>query len=476
MGFQKVIDKIESNSYVLGFLFTFITSLILFYPSLNYYFFQDDWFVLNWVGTGDLKSFLLPYADTIYWRPLSMPIFFWSGYKLFGLNPLWYHIVVFVFFGALIVSVYKLFRLLFNRQELALFGAFLYATWPVHFMSLSWLVATQYILMPLFQTISFIFFIKFFKTKNKNLWFASFTFFIFGIFSHEFTLVLPIILFCWGFLIKRKNLFVYILPFLLVDLLFLFFRFVIYPIRAEGSYQMHLNHLVLDNLFWYVAWAFNFPESFKDLIDQRFPTKSIKLLLGSWQIFLPIIMMLLIDLNFLRKSIKKNFKSIVFGFLWIFIGLLPIITLVDHSYTVYLSFAGIGFLYIVLNLFKKSRAYFMYVFGVLWLISSIFNLKFTRNTHWIVNEQAISRAYTTFASHKLSDPESGSVILVWEADSSLQQKYGFISSGELNVVRQSLFDQDAMQVVFNNKTIKTYYFLEDIRTGRERFHLVNLKD
>src|SRR3989344_7144783 len=74
----------------------FAFSLFLFYPSLNYYFFQDDWFVLNWVRTGNLLSFFEFRTDIIYWRPISMPIFFWIGEKIFGLNPLGFHLLSFI--------------------------------------------------------------------------------------------------------------------------------------------------------------------------------------------------------------------------------------------------------------------------------------------------------------------------------------------------------------------------------------------
>src|SRR3990167_8144149 len=98
INFELKIEKLT----VLTFIFIFAVSFALFYPSLNYYFFQDDWFVLNWVRTGDFKSFLLPHKDTIYYRPLSMPFFFWGLYQLFGLKVIYYHVFVFVLFSFLI--------------------------------------------------------------------------------------------------------------------------------------------------------------------------------------------------------------------------------------------------------------------------------------------------------------------------------------------------------------------------------------
>src|SRR3989338_7267540 len=152
----------------------FAFSLFLFYPSLNYYFFQDDWFVLNWVRTDEFLSFFTFRTDIIYWRPLSMPIFFWINYKIFGLNPLGFHLVSFSIFLLLLVSIYKLFLILLEKRSISLLGTFLYSIWPVHFMSLSWLSTTSYILMSLFQILSIFFFINFIEKKKINYWVISF--------------------------------------------------------------------------------------------------------------------------------------------------------------------------------------------------------------------------------------------------------------------------------------------------------------
>lgn len=454
---MDILSLIKKYQVQLVFLIICITSLALFYPSLNYYFFQDDWFVLNWVRTGDFKSFLLPQPATIYWRPLSMPLFFWSLYNLFGLNALYFHAFVFFLFFLSLIFIFQLFVLLTESKKVSLVVSALYSTSPVHFMSLSWLSTTSYILMVLLQTISFIFFIKYIGLKKTHFLTLSFTFFIFGILAHEFTIVLPLIMLTWGFLIKKKNYLRIILPFLIIDSIFLFFRFVIFPINAEGNYQIHLNHLIVDNLLWYVAWAYNLPESFKDLIDQSRPVESIKILMGSWRIVLPSLTLVLIIASLLKTNLKKASSQLLFGISWLFLGLSPIITLVNHSFTVYLSFSGIGILFVVATLLKRSKDYLMYAVIVLWIVASYYNLDFTRKTHWVTNEQAVSKAYTVLASDNLKSPESGSVLLIWEADNYFQKKFAFTSSGELDIVQQSLFDQAAMQVIFNDSSIMSFY-------------------
>src|SRR3989338_10640602 len=95
MVIQKSVKIFKKYQTFFVFFLIFGLSLFLFYPSLNYYFFQDDWFVLNWVKTGDFLSFFKFRVDTIYWRPLSMQLFFWIGKSIFGLNPIGYHLISF---------------------------------------------------------------------------------------------------------------------------------------------------------------------------------------------------------------------------------------------------------------------------------------------------------------------------------------------------------------------------------------------
>lgn len=139
---KSIFDKYNSFLVLVS---AFTISTLLFHPSLDYYFFQDDWFVLNWVKHESIWSFFKFRDDIIYWRPLSMPTFFFIGHKIFGLNPIPFHVFSFTCLFLLVFTVYLLFKKLFNNKRSGLMAAFLYAVWPIHFMSLSWLSTTSYI-------------------------------------------------------------------------------------------------------------------------------------------------------------------------------------------------------------------------------------------------------------------------------------------------------------------------------------------
>jgi len=448
---------IKVNKFWLAFLLIFAASLFLFYPSLNYYFFQDDWFVLNWVRTGDIASFLKFRTDIIYWRPLSMPIFFALNKLFFELNPFGYHLVSFGIFFILVFCIYQLFTLLIGDRKIAIIAPLLYAVWPIHFMSLSWFCTTSYIIGPLLQVMSFIFFIKYAQKKEKTFLIISFVIFILALASSEFSLVLPLIMFGWGFLIQNKKYFKEIWPYFIIVAVYLIVRWFVFPIPAKNQYQITINHLMIDNLIWYFGWALNFPESFKDLIDQRFPVQSVKILIQFWRISLPTIILIVLFIRLTISLLKKNLRLLLMGLLWTVIGLLPVIALIGHSYSMYLSFAGLGVLYLISVAIKSANKIWMIFFIILWFLSSWANLQFTRNTHWLVNEQAISKAYTAYAKKVVPDPQLNSIFLFKEADKDFYTKNNFVLVETEENVRQSLNDQEAIKVIYNEPTLKSIF-------------------
>lgn len=457
MVIQKALKYIERYRIQISLSLIVVLATILHWPSLNYYFFQDDWFVLNWVKFENLSTFLTPREGTIYYRPLSMPLLFWFLYNIFGLNPFYFHIFAFAVFFATIIAVYKLFSLLIQKTKISLIVALLYSTWHIHFMSLSWFSTTSYILMTLFQALSFIFFIKYVNSKKYQFWTLSFLFFILGVLSHEFTLVLPFIFLAWAFLINRTLHAKYILPYALVDILWIIYRFVFYPVTTDSNYQPHFNSLVVDNMIWYVLWAFNFPERFKEMVDQSRIIETLKQLADLNRIVIPALITVILIFSSLAKNFKNIANELVFGIFWFSIGLLPVITLVNHSYTIYLSFSGLGILYIFAILLCKLPKLFMYSLVLSWMISSFFVLSFTRETHWIANEQAMSKAYTKLLTEKYPRIDSFSIILFREANADFSKSHNFTLIEGQNMLKQSFFDQEAVQVIYSDQSIKTIF-------------------
>lgn len=447
-------QKISKFKIHLTLLAIIATSAILYYPSFEYYFLQDDWFVLNWVKTNSFISYFEFRTDIIYWRPLSMPIFFWLGNKLFALNAFGFHLMAFSFFIALIFMVNKLLSTLFKDKYLALVLTYLYAIWPIHFMSLSWLSTTSYIIGALFQVTSFYYFVGFVEKKRKYYLLISFISFLLALASSELTIALPAVLLSWVILTKKKYLFNIFAPYIIANLVYLVFRFVIFPLPASGTYQIQINYLLIDNYLWYLAWALNLPERFKDLIDQSSVFMSLKIFAQYWQISTTttIITIILVG-RFVRvpRSVKK---ASIFGFVWFTIGLTPIIFFTNHSFNIYLTFAGLGIIFIIGTLLHKASKILLLAIILTWTLSSIFNLYFLRNSHWIVNEQAISKSLTLEAKKVIQEPKNNSVFVIWPPSSEFSRQHNFVYQNSYNI-SQSLNFGDAFKVIFGDSTIKT---------------------
>lgn len=435
-----------------------ILTLFLFGSSLNYYFFQDDWFVLNWIRTGNFASFFSFRTDIIYWRPLSMPLFFAFAKSIFGLNAFGFHLISFSIFLLLILSVYKLFQILLADTKVAKVAALLYATWPIHFLSLSWLSTTTYVISPFLQTLSFIFFIKFAKHRRLPIFVASFLTFILALASSEMALVLPALFFLWGLFFKKKALLKPLLPFAALILVYLLLRLFIFPIPAIDAYQPYFNFRIATNFAWYVLWAFGIPEKFKELIFFSQPERAIKTLMDYRGLTIPIFLLISsITVKLLQNLKRKNWKFPLLGFTWLVLGLLPVITLTDHSLPVYLSFSGIGFLLIVASSLKKSKTSTVTIIMILWLLASFLNLRFTKSNHWANNEQAISKAYSEYTLKSVPQAQDNSVFVFWRADADFSKANNFVLVESEDQVRQSLNNMDAMQVLYNNSKVKSFY-------------------
>src|SRR3989344_267720 len=222
---------VNINKYtVLYFLFIFFVLFLLYYPSLNYYFFQDDWFVLNEVNNaqiGDLINFFRFRTDIIYWRPIGMFLFFFISKSLFGLNPLGFHLLSMFFHLVNAFLIGNIAYILFKNKTASFISAFLFSTAAFHFMALSWLSLSWNIVGTTFFLFALITYLKFKGQKNKLMLILTLFFFCISLASSEFALILPIFIILFEIYYEKLNIkkvfkgVVIIIPILLIDILYL---------------------------------------------------------------------------------------------------------------------------------------------------------------------------------------------------------------------------------------------------------------
>ncbi|OGD81414.1 hypothetical protein A3G14_00080 [Candidatus Curtissbacteria bacterium RIFCSPLOWO2_12_FULL_38_9] len=439
----------------------FAFSLFLFYPSLNYYFFQDDWFVLNWVRTGNLLSFFEFRTDIIYWRPISMPIFFWIGEKIFGLNPLGFHLLSFIIhlFNVFLISIISF--LLFKNKKAALITGLLYATSSFHFMTLSWLSLTWNAIGFFFFQISIIFYILNRNRNSSSLYCGIIIFFLLSLVSTEFAITFPMLIITLEFILNAKSRKDYlsiipvIAPIFIVIIAYLLSRTIFYPIPSKGEYELTLGLGVFKNLFWYGLWLFNLPEELKYqiILSKLHVTENF---LNAARNYLQIIIFtavinVILFFYILGKVLNaKTIRLFITSVIFFIAGLLPVLFLAEHSFPYYLTIPSVLlFVFMGLTLSQYSQKYksekstlLIVIFTISWLVTSHTTLALTKKIHWVTAEENLSRKYINIAHEKYPTLPTNLTI---EIPNSGKQ------------IIQSLMDQNAMQVIYNNDKVKTVY-------------------
>jgi len=394
-----------------------------------------------------------------------MPLFFWVNKILFGLNPLSFHLVTFFIHLINTVLLGYIFLSLFKKRAASILASILYVTAALHFMSLSWISLAWNPIGNFFLLFALAHYNRF---HNKRI-IVSISFFILALLSTEFAIVLPALVILLELYknnfnfsrVIREN-FNFLSSVSIFIGVYLFLRIIVYSIPTEGDYtegdyQLIFNSGVLNNFFWYLLWLINVPEVLKYQVqisnlsffsDQTFinPIRPYAWPLIISQAVFFISTIILIRLNFNPKLLKAIFTTLLF----ILISLIPVLFLSNHSFPYYLTTSSIGFFaffaFLFTNTQQKSNSMITtlttFLVIISWVVGSYLTISFTRITHWIPGEQNISKTRIEEITQRYS-PESNSNVI--ELMNTTGQTI------------QSLMDQNALQVIYNNDDIETIY-------------------
>ncbi len=451
------------NKLVYFFLFlSIITSAILYKDSFRAYFFQDDWFTLrisNAKNVSEFLQFFIPRKDIIYYRPLGMQVPFFILQKLFGTNPLPFHILGFGFHSVNIILVFILIRLLAKSSPLDSLAAFLYGVSAVHYTTAFWPATLPFIMGPTFFFISFILFLVSLRTKKLKFFNLSLISFIFGLFTNEMVIVLIPILLAYRFFIEKFKLKL-TLPFILVFLIIFMSRFVIFTPPVHGSYQLGLGKDLFINLRAYLLWSFNWPEEMKAQFVSLFGINKLFIREFPWYFgvfFVTFIINIFLFYIFpvsiiLVKKMKNYYSRILFGVFWFVIGLTPVLFFTQHSFSYYLPISLVGLLFISVSLLeillaaisKVNTTYtlVLLIFLVLnWIIASMVTIEFNSKIHWAPRRAKASELLVGKAGQ-------------YYPFENLNSHFIFVSPSSEN--KLSLNNQDAFRVLYNRPVVTIY--------------------
>ncbi len=431
------------------FLISFILlAFLLNFASLNYYFFQDDWFVLNTVKDIKINNILSLFHfrnDIVYYRPIGMQSFFLLAYSVFGRNPMLFHLSNFAFFAIDIVLTYFLAKQISGNKKAGLLAAFFFSTASFNYMTLSWLSLTwNFIGLGFFMTSLIL------LAKRKRA--ISFALFFFSLLSTEFAITYPFfacaVLLAKTKKIKKLEIAKYLLPSLGTILIYLLIRILLVTIPTEGTYKPIISLSIAKDYLWYILWFLNVPEILKthlNITEFKIAEDFVRDTNSMAGFIAPLLIIELGTLFILfRKSVQKLKPKLWATCIGLFIiSLGPVITLPNHSYPYYLTIASLPLIYLISTTLaslpnKRSAKIISGIYLGTWLIASALSLEINDKTHWIPGEQSISRK------------------IVSQANSSNHNLTNVYVYPTTSMTSSALMDQEAMKFIYNKSVTTTY--------------------
>lgn len=387
----------------------FVSVVITFYKSFSIYFFQDDFFILFISNINNLSKFLqffIPRTDVQFFRPLSHEVYFFTVRLLFGTNPLAFHFVGWISFALSLVLVFKLSSFYLKQKSSRFFLVLLYGTSAVHYNSLFWIVNFSYLSGTFFYLLSFYTFKI--DIKGSNLYTLS-LFFI-GLLVSEFLITLPVIILIDYLVAEKKRQKINKLIIGLIAICFFYFIFRFFIFRPDiGTYKMIFNLQVISSFRFFFMYFFNFPETIKDNLITFYKFRPEFLKTFAFEIVICILNFLVVSFflliypvfKFLKTKkllfiLQKNYKTLLFCFLWVITSLLPIIFIPSHISPHHGSITLFGFImfFIFTSEIAKinQKIFFPLIFSV-WLASSITIVNLNNKIHWIYRRSNISKKW-----------------------------------------------------------------------------------
>ncbi len=434
-----------------------LLSVVIYLPSINNFFSGDDWFHLrliqieNFWEIFQFFSFLPNEHAAAFYRPLSTQLFFFVFHYFFDLNPIPYHIfsILVLFFTYLLI--YKTALVLFKDKLVSCYSILFYSLSVTHFTRLYLLSAFQEILMTFFSILAFYFYIT---STTKNFLF-SVLFFILALLSKETAVTLPLIIAVYSLLWKKIEL-KKIIPFVAIAVFYLYLRFTFFGIAQGDSYIWDFSPLkALNTLFWYYNFSLGVPEFLVDYVAsglqilpryyELFPFWSKAL------IYLILSTNLILFLLVLRST--KSVHKLLFPILLFILGLLPVIFLPFHKFTLELSLPMIGFSFSLGLLMSREKLKVLTVsFLIFFILLNLLSNYLTFKTNYSVNRAVLAlKVYEYFRENYPEYPKS----------KYFEFTNGGIESSEnwgvSRQISQAISKSDMHRVLYKDKNIQVFF-------------------
>ena len=379
---------LQSNKEWVVIILIFVTSLFLYSSSLNNYFYQDDFFNIKIsLSQGVLESFNLfgkPILEFYAYRPLTTQLFWGLGYHFFGLNPIPFHLILFIFYLSTLLLVYQCAKTLLNSRKIGLLSLFVYAFSASHYYRLYFLSQFQEIGLAFLTLLLFYFYLKKHYKISLILLLASLC-------SKETAVVIPLVMAFTSLyqriLFKTARYWLFGVG---IVILYILIRAHYYGFFSGGvyTYDFHLKSII-NNYFWYTLWSLGVPESFSNVKVFTGGLRLNPLLWTTFGRYGPIIVSLtfallgLITIGLIKSKNKlHNFRQFMYAISWFVVFLLPVGFFPFHKFGYSLALPLFGFSLFLAVLLGNSNRKLIFITLSLYIILSVSSLRLNLENHW----------------------------------------------------------------------------------------------
>jgi hypothetical protein len=336
-----------------------LTTFIIFWPLMIHFYAVDDfsWLLYGGQGMDSLTAWFHAFTHingSGQYRPLTLNVFFWLGYHVFGLDPLGMHLINFITFLGACWLVYRLSLQFTTSKIIAASASTLFCFSTVHFVHLYWIsgftetFATLCIAGALYAT-----------TQVRN--YQVIAWYIIGLASNETTVILPVLLVAYYYVYKRYSIKQTIMAswtIWSILIAYMLLRLLAFGgLGAKGAFTA-----VWSPSIWGQEVIREFKSSFGVNAYMDNVLSSSKLL-HSLVIIIFVGIIAAIVYGISRKSVAKpEWRIIVLGVIWFVVGLLPVLPFANNFADYTTSISTIGLAIILIGLLRDDpRQRFVYV-------------------------------------------------------------------------------------------------------------------
>ena len=375
---------------IFAFSLLFILSFSFFYKSLDVFFTQDDFILINEFSSenliNDLKNTIDPSKAT-HWRPLHNLYFLISG-NLFGKFYPGYHALTLIIHTAAAFMIFKVLKLLTKNANVSFLGTLVYALHPSHFVSIFWISGSA-------TTIGFLFLVSSFYLylKDKKSW--ALVLFGLSFLASEAMVVGAAIFTSYEFLVKRKKMErLFLLKVISISLGFLLVRFLFLTSGTTfKTYPIEISQGAIAAFFYYFIRTLGFAETSRDTFTS--------IILIFW-----LATIAFTTLKIFRSDYQK---LTLFFIISILIGLFPFVLIPSHLSPHYMNISIWAFASVISLSFTLQKPTLRLIFILVFVLVSVANIHLTYQNNWVIKRSNIAKQY--IKKIEAENPPSGTLLI-----------------------------------------------------------------